>query len=176
MMQVQLNFSTGRWSVALGERCLEGVGEMAGKPLTVALESPPGTVREVITRPASYGNQFAVCFTRTVETGDRLVLSYQPDVTSALVLPLLTARHDFVRRLVLGQTLPDTRVELQIPTLSVTRRVWSNDHGDYGADLSDRALPLGTNGSVGVTDTDGNLIIRRFSVIGLARYLPVIRK
>ncbi len=176
MIQMQLNFSTGRWSVALGERCIDGVGEMAGKPLTVTLESPPGTAREVITRPASYGNQFAVCFTRAVETGDRLVLAYQPDVTSALVLPALTARHDFARQLVLGQTLADTPVDLQIPAIAVTRRVWSDEYGDYGADVSDRTLPVGTIGSVGVTDTEGNLIIRRFSVIGLARYLPVLRK
>ena len=176
MKQVRLSFSTNRWTVALGESCVDGVGEMAGKPLTVTLESSPGTVREVITRPASYDSQFAVCFARVVEAGDRLVLSYQADATNGLVLPVLMARHDFARQVVLGQTLPAVRVDVQVPSMSVARRVCSDAGGDYGADLSDRALPLGTVGSVSMTDADGNAIIRRFSVIGLTRYLPMVRK
>jgi hypothetical protein len=174
--QVVMGFSTGRWTVTLGKHCTGGVAEMSGKALTVTLESPPGTAREVVTQPVGYGNQFTVCFNRRIETGDRLVLAYSSGVSSLFTLPTLTARHDYAQQAVLGQAPAGSQIEVTANDGAVVRHVWSEANGAYGADLSDRLLPIGTPGQVSVTDAAGNIILRRFTVIGLTCYLPVIVK
>ena len=174
--QVAMGFSTGRWTVALGEHCADVVAEMTGKAVTVTLESPPGIAREVITQTVGYGNQFTVCFGRQIETGDRLVLSYPAGVSNTITLPTLTVRHDYARQAVVGQALAGMPIEVTANNRAVVRHVWSEANGTYGADFSDHPLTIGTLGQVNLTDEAGNIIIRRFTVIGLTRYLPLILK
>jgi hypothetical protein len=174
--QVAMGFSTGRWTVALGEHCTDIVAEMTGKALTVTLESPLGTPREVITHSVGYGNQFTDCFNRKIETGDRLALSYSSGLSNTLTLPPLTARHDYARQVVSGQAPASTQLEVTANNRAVVRHVWSEVGGTYGADLSDHPLAIGSPGQVSLTDSGGNVIIRRFTVIGLTWYLPVMLK
>ncbi|MBP7689835.1 MAG: hypothetical protein KA765_18100, partial [Thermoflexales bacterium] len=174
--QVTMGFSTGRWTIALGERCTDIVAEMMGKALTVTLESPPGTVREVITHPAGYGNNFTDCFNRQIESGDRLVLTYPAGVSSTFTPPALTAQHDYARQTVTGRSPAGTLIEVTADSRSVVRHVWSDSAGQYGADFSDHPLSIGSLVQVNLTDAAGNITLRRLTVMGLTRYLPVLLK
>jgi hypothetical protein len=176
--QAYLEFATLYWEVTLDASCVTGSAEMAGAPVTVTLQSATGTTEGVFTGTTGYNGFLWACFNAVVQTGDQLTLVYPSNSTATFTVPLLSAMHDYAQQALLGRTIPDTQVEVNVwgsGTWS-TRRVWSDANGYYGVDTSDLLLNLGTYGTATITDSGGNLTHRGFRIIGYPAYLPIMRK
>lgn len=176
--QAYLEFATLYWNVTLDMPCVDGGAEMAGTPITLTLQAASGATKDVHTGTTDGMSSFYGCFTTTIQSGDWLVLSYPAGLTATFNVPLLTARHDYAQQALLGRTVSNIQVEVNLwgsGTWS-TRHVWSDANGYYGVDTSDLHLSLGTYGTATITDSDGNLTHRNFKIIGYPAYLPIVRK
>lgn len=126
--------------------------------------------------------KFLACFAAPISTGDQLVMT-GPEGTPVLTatVPLLTAAHDFGRRILTGQAPPGP-LAVYLPAqneygfASPARWITVAPNGRYGADVSDLNLPLNTVGRVEVSDEAGNVTRRMFLIVGYQTYLPLVAR
>ncbi|MBC7227207.1 MAG: hypothetical protein H5T61_08245 [Thermoflexales bacterium] len=174
---VFLQFGMRTWLVTLGERCADGYADMAGAPFTATLETADGFTETVTGTASSYNANFSLCFSVPLESGDRLTLT-QASGETALVLPRLTASHDWAAQVLEGQAPPGSLVEAAFPRgwTTLSRRTVADGTGRYRLDTRDLGLRLGDSGLVRVADAEGNIIRRPFRVQGYRMYLPVVSR
>ncbi len=173
--QTRLLFSTRQWQVTLGDPCVNGYAGIAGIPLTVTLTSSSGVLKGAAALPyLSYSTSFNACFTSTVEAGDQLTL-IPPGGLISFTVPELTTRHDYARRVLEGQSPPNTDITGYVPfgyaRMSI-RHTQSDAAGHYGLDTSDLAVQPLARGYVWMMDRAGNTVTRHFIIEGYRAYLP----
>ncbi len=173
--QTQMLFSTGQWQITLGNPCVNGYAGIAGPPLTVTLTSSSGVLKSAVTLPyPGYSTQFHACFTDTVEASDQLTL-IQPGYLTTFTVPVLTARHDYARRVLEGKSPSNTDIIGYVPFgygRTSIRHTQSDAAGHYGLDTSDLAVRPLTSGYVRMMDQAGNTVTEDFIIEGYRAYLP----
>lgn len=169
--QVLLDFATVHWEVALGYPCFNGIVDMAQVPVTLTLRTETGTLKSAVVLTPTYP-QYQGCFTASIESNDRIELD-TIIASEVFTVPVLTARHNYARQAVEGQTAPNQEVHVWLLT---DRRTWPDADGNYGIDTSDLPLSLGMRGSAQLADAVGNTTTRYFTITGYQVYLPVIRR
>ncbi|MCS7283222.1 MAG: hypothetical protein NZ769_07745 [Anaerolineae bacterium] len=171
-----LRFGARAWFVTLGERCADGYADMADAPFTATLETADGSVENITGTTFGYNASFSVCFSRPVESGDRLTLTQASGETSFIV-PRLTASHDWAAQILEGEAPPGSLVEVVFPWegwTRISRRTMADASGRYRLDTRGLGLRLGETGLALLTDAEGNIVRRAFRVRGYPVYLPVV--
>jgi hypothetical protein len=173
--QVGLSFATVHWEVIVNNRCLYGIVDMAGAPLTLVLHSGSGAVKSTAVFTPTY-TSYTACFTAIVQSGDRIAL-HSAAATEVFTVPLLTARHDYGLKIVEGIAAPNQELFTQFQhTWNASRRTFSDNSGRYGVDTSDLHPPLLSRGRVYLLDTAGNSTSIYFTVLGYPIFLPVVSR
>jgi hypothetical protein len=141
----------------------------------VTLVGASGATKGIAAYPAtSYSGHFFASFTSTVEAGDQLTLTRLGGLLSFAV-PELTARHDYARQVLEGQSSPNAAISAEVPFgngYSTTRHTQADASGHYGLDTSDLSVQLLERGYVWVMDKAGNTIQRDLIIEGYRVYLP----
>lgn len=180
--QTLLEFAAPHWEITLDTPCAIGQATTPNAPFTATLRAGDGTLKGEVGVVSDFWPRFQACFAAPISTGDQLVM-IGPDSLPAVTatVPLLTAAHDFGRRVITGQAPPGP-LAVYLPAqneygFTLPPR-WINvaPDGSYGADVSDLNLPLNTVGQVEVRDEFGNLIRRMFVVVGHQIYLPLVAR
>ena len=173
--QVSLSFATVHWDVVVNDKCLSGIVDMTGTPLTLTLRSDSGAVKSTQVFTPTY-TSYTICFTVTVESGDHISLQSAAS-TEVFTVPLLTARHNTARQAIEGSAPPHEALFIEFPSLySGMRRVFADGNGQYGVDTSDVHPPLLSRGRVVVRDADSNSTSIYFTVTGYQTFLPIVRR
>ena len=171
-IRTYLQFNTPSWHVTLGTGLVYGYIPIPGAPITVTLQSGDGAFSQVITE-TNYEYDFWFEFDRLIQPGDHLWLQTVDGLASEYTVPVLTAAHDFARRVLEGQSPTDGDLVADFPTYA-TRHVRIAPDGRYGVDTSDLDMFVGGRGSVFFTDRHGNTVSCSFTIRGYLDYLPVI--
>lgn len=174
--RVFLRFGTRAWNVTLGERCTGGYADLAGAPVTATLRKADGTTERIAGTASLSDASFSVCFSRSVEAGDRLTLT-QAGREMAFTVPRLTAAHDWAAQLLEGEAPSGRLVQVTIHRgywNAPTRRTLADEAGFYRLDTRDLNLRVGEPGRVRITDAAGNAVQLAFIVRGYTFYLPVV--
>ncbi len=152
-----------------GDACFNGIVDMANVPVTLTLRAAAGTLKSsvVITPTSPF---YTGCFTTTIESNDRIRLD-TVIASEIFSVPVLTARHNYARQTVEGQTTANREVHVWLLT---DRRTWSDASGHYGIDTSDLPLSLEQRGFAQLADEVGNTTTRYFTITGYPVYLPMI--
>jgi hypothetical protein len=173
--QTRLDFSAAQWNITLGSQYLDGYAGVAGVPYTVTLVGASGATKGIAAYPATgYSGYFFASFTSTVEAGDQLTLTRLGGLLTFAV-PELTARHDYARQVLEGQSSPNAAISAQVPFgngYSATRHTQADASGRYGLDTSDLPVQLLESGYVWLTDQAGDTVQRYFIIEGYRAYLP----
>ena len=173
--QVGLSFATVHWDVVVNDKCLAGIVDVGGAPLTLTLRSGSDAVKSTLFMTPTYP-YYSACFAATVQSGDRIALQ-SVAASEMFTVPLLTARHNYAGQAVEGSAPPLAPLLTEFPNVySGVRRVFADTAGRYGVDVSDLHPPLLSRGRVYVYDGGGNSTSIYFTVLGYPAFLPVVRR
>lgn len=172
--QVGLAFATVHWDVVVNDKCLSGIADLPGLPLTLTLRNSSGGVKSTYSFIPAY-SYYAACFTTIVESGDQIALQ-SASATEVFTVPVLTARHNFARQAVEGSAPPHETLFAELPAFynGPPRRVFADDDGRYGVDTSDLHPTLLSRGRVYVYDEAYNSTLIYFTVTGYSAFLPLL--
>ena len=168
--QAVLNFSSIRWEIDVNDNCLVGRADMIGVPATLRLYQANGTLKSTVVVTPTY-DRYAACFDTPVRSTDHIALQTTA-ATEVFTVPLLSARHDFMRQTVEGQAAPQQ--EVLVETWAVQRHSYADNTGHYGVDVSDWQPPLLTRSRALIRDEAGNEISAYFTVVGYPAFLPLV--
>jgi hypothetical protein len=173
--QAILSFATVHWDVVINEKCLSGIVDVAGMPITMTLHNDSGDLKSTLLLTPTYP-YYSACFTAKVRSGDQIFLQ-SASATEVFTVPLLAARHNYALQAVEGTAPPNHELftEFQWEGI-VTRRTFSNSSGHYGVDTSDLHPPLLSRGRVYLRDEAGNSTSIYFTVTGYPTFLPIVRR
>ena len=173
--QAILSFATVHWEVVVNDKCLTGIVDVAGAPLTLTLRNNSGDVKSTRTITPSYPS-YSACFTTIVESGDQIFLQ-SASATEVFTVPLLTARHNYTLQAVEGTAPPNHDLYTEFWWGNgAYRHVYSDNSGRYGIDTSDLHPPLLSRGRVYLHDEAGNTTSIYFTVTGYSTFLPIVRR
>jgi hypothetical protein len=176
--QVKLDFAAPYWEVTLAQKCVQGIGEVRNAQITGTLQSATALTKGMFTLwPDYFAEAYYGCFTVPIQSTDRIMLSQIHGTIMASIIPTLTVQHDYAHQVLFGQTVPNHEVVAFFSDWDdgTYRYVWSDASGRYEVGTSDLSLKPGDLGRVTVTDDEGNIVHRNFTIM-VYQYLPILRR
>ncbi len=178
---VSLAFRPPRWEFNQDTFWLHGIAATPGGEARFSWLGAAGEVYTATVHPSNLNGGFSVLLPRTVQAGDRLVVTDALGTVISYTVPAVTAEHDYRLQALVGEAPPGAVVEAVFFASGrgagfVYRRATADASGRYGMDTSDLRLRVGGVVSITVTDRGGNTFHRTIRITGYRVWLPLIER
>jgi hypothetical protein len=180
--RTKMSFGTPQITLSIGESLFRGIANTWGSPVTITLLSPTTTISQVVHLTTYYGSgAYIGVFDPPVQSNDQITIE-NVGYSNTLVVPLLTAHHDYGRNVLVGLAPPGSRIVAYLPSpfypyqYSIERHTLADSTGHYGLDTSGMNFLLGATGYVQLTDSEGNIFQRKFQITGYTLYFPCVAR